>query len=66
MLFRVKLARPVPSERNRPDVRDAILDYDNWLMGHAVVNHSVFIDKRGYNIWTARSQRRAESGERAY
>ena len=31
-------------------------------MGHAVVNHTVFIDECGYNIWTARSQR----GERAY
>ena len=35
-------------------------------MGHAVVNHTVFIDECGYNIWTARSQRRALTGERAY
>ena len=35
-------------------------------MGYAVVNHSVFIDECGYNIWTARSQGRARRGERAY
>ena len=35
-------------------------------MGHAVVNHTVFIDECGYNIWTARSQGRALRGERAY
>lgn len=35
-------------------------------MGHAVVNHSVFIDECGYNIWTARSQGEALRGERAY
>ncbi|KAM7434457.1 hypothetical protein ABFA07_015439 [Porites harrisoni] len=64
MLYRVKLARPLPADRNRPDVlqkRDG-----NWFMGHAVVNHNVFIDECGYNIWTARSQGRALRGERAY
>ena len=35
-------------------------------MGHAVVNHGVFIDECGYNIWTARNQGRARRGERAY
>lgn len=66
MLFRVKLARPVPAERNRPDVIQKRLDYANWFMGHAVVNHNVFIDECGYNIWTARSHRRTRRGERAY
>ena len=44
MLFHVKLARPVPADRNRPDVIQKRLDYANWFMGHAVVNHSVFIE----------------------
>ncbi|XP_068701076.1 uncharacterized protein [Montipora foliosa] len=66
MLFRVKLARPVPADRNRPDVIQKRLDYANWFMGHAVVNHSVFIDECGYNIWTARTHGRARRGERAY
>ena len=35
-------------------------------MGHAVVNHTVFIDECGYYIWTAQSQGRALRGERAY
>ena len=46
MLFRIKLARPVPEERNRPDVIQKRLDNANWFMGHAVVNHSVFINER--------------------
>ncbi|XP_068721579.1 uncharacterized protein [Montipora capricornis] len=66
MLFRVKLAGPVPADRNRPDVIQKRLDYANWLMGYAVVNHSVFIDECGYNIWTARTHGRARRGERAY
>ena len=66
MLFRVKLARPVPADRNCPDVIQKRLDYANWFMGHAVVNHSVFIDECGYNIWTARTHGRARRGERAY
>ena len=66
MLFRVKLARPVPADRNRPDVIQKRLDYANWFMGHAVVNHSVFIDECGYNIWTARTHGRARRGELAY
>jgi len=62
MLFRVKLARPVPADRNRPDVIQKRLDYANWFMGHAVVNHSVFIDECGFNIWTARTHGRARRG----
>ena len=66
MLFRVKLARPVPADRNRLDVIEKRPDYANWFMGHAVVKHTVFIDECGYNIWTARSHGRARRGERAY
>ena len=66
MLFCVKLAWPVPADRNRPDVIQKRLDYANWFIGHAVVNHSVFIDECGYNIWTSRSHRRARRGEQAY
>ena len=66
VLFRIKLARAVPADRNRPDVIQKRLDYANWFMGHAVVNHTVFIDERGYNIWTSRSQGRARRGQRAY
>ena len=66
MLFRVKLARAVPADRNRSDVIQKRLDYANWFMGHTVVNHSVLIDECGYNIWTARTHGRARRGERAY
>ena len=62
----VKLARPLPADRNHPDVLQKRVEYGNWFMGHAVVNHTVFIDECGYNIWTARSQGRALRGERAY
>ncbi|XP_068674822.1 uncharacterized protein [Montipora foliosa] len=66
MLFRIKLARPVPADRNRPDVIQKRLDYANWFMGHAVVNHTVFIDECAYNIWTSRSQGRARRGGLAF
>ena len=66
MLYRVKLARPLPVERNRPDVLQKRVDYANWFMRHAVVNHSIFVDECGYNIWTARSHGLARMGERAY
>ena len=62
----VKLARPLPADRNRPDVLQKRVEYGNRFMGHAVVNHTVFIDECGYDIWTARSQGRALRGERAY
>ena len=66
MLYRVKLARPLPAERNRPDVLQKRVNYANWFMRHAVVNYTVFVDECGYNIWTFRSQGRARTGERAY
>ena len=65
MLFRFKIARRQPAERNRPDVIQKRHDYANWFMGQAIVSHTVFVDECGYNLWTARSQGRAIRGERA-
>ena len=59
MLFRFKIARRQPAERNRPDVIQKRHDYANWFMGQAIVSHTVFVDECGYNIWTAKSQGRA-------
>ena len=66
MLYRVKLARPLQADRNRPDVLQKRVDYANWFMRHAVANHSIFVDECGYNIWTAGTHGRARLGERAY
>ena len=66
MLFRVKLARPFPADRNRPGVLDKGVDYATWFMNYAVVRHCVFVDECGHNIWAARSHGRARQGERAY
>ena len=65
MLFRVKLSRPLPAERNRPDVIEKRYAYANWFMGHAIVNHSVFIDECGYTIFgllEAKAEREEEKG----
>ena len=66
MLFRFKIARLQPAERNRPDVIQKRNDYANWFMGQAIVSFTVFVDECGYNIWTARTQGRAIRVERAY
>ena len=66
MLFTLKLVRPLPTDRNRPDVIEKRFQYANWFMTHAVLHHCVFIDECGFNIWTSRSQERALRGERAY
>ena len=57
---------PLPAERNRPDVLERRTAYANGFMNRGVVQHSVFVDECGYNIWTSRSQGRARQGERAY
>ena len=66
MMFWVKLARPLPADRNRPDVLNKRVDYATWFMNHALVRHCVFVDECGFNIWTARSHGRARQGERSY
>ena len=40
MLYRVKWARPLPADRNRSDVLQKRVEYGNWFIGHAVVNHT--------------------------
>ena len=39
MLFRIKLTRSVPADRDPPDVIQKRLNYANWFMAHAVMNH---------------------------
>ena len=62
----VKLARPLPAERNRPDVIEKRYEYGNWFMTTGILKHCIFQDEYGYNIWTSRSYGRARIGERAY
>ena len=59
MLFRVKLVRPLPADRNRRDIMQRRLEYGNWFMKHAIMCHCVFIDECGYNSSTARNHGRA-------
>ena len=66
MLYRARLARHLPADRNRPHVIHKRYSYASWFMRHAVVNHFVFNDECGYNIWTARNQGRARIKDRAY
>ena len=54
------------NETRRPDVVQEIVDYANWFMRHTVVNHNIFVDECGYNIWTTSSHGRAGMEERAY
>ena len=65
MLFGVKLISSLPADRNKPDVLNKRVDYTTWFINHAVVRYCLFVDKCGYNVWTARSHGRAH-GERAY
>ena len=65
MLFRIKLARPVPADRNRRDTLQRRQEYENWFMNHAIMRHCDFIDECGSNISTARNHGRARQGERA-
>ena len=51
---------------NRPDVLQKRVDYANWFMPHAVMNHRILVDECRYNIWTTRRHGRARTGERAY
>ena len=62
MLYRVKLARPLPADRNRPDVRQKRVDYANWFMRHAVANHSIFVDECGYNMYMDSKKSRTKIG----
>ena len=57
-----------PSKQTEIDVMfvQRTQEYGNWFENHAIMRHGVFIDKCGYNIWTARNHGRARQGERAY
>ena len=66
MLYTLKLAHRVPADRNRADVIQRRNEYAHWFLEEANLNHTVFIDECGFNIWTSRSQGRSRQGDRAY
>ena len=66
MLYTLKLAHTVPADRNRADVIQRRNEYAHWFLEEANLNHTVFIDECGFNIWTSRSQGRSRQGDRAY
>ena len=66
MLYTPKLAHRVPADRNRADVIQRRNEYAHWFLEEANLNHTVFIDECGFNIWTSRSQGRSRQGDRAY
>ena len=43
MLVNLKLARPLPVDRNRLDVIQSRFEYANWFLNTGVVGHYVFI-----------------------
>ena len=51
MLIRIKLARPLPADRNRPDVIRRQVEYANWFMTNGILHHCVFIDRNAGTIY---------------
>ena len=47
MPWRVKLARPLPVDRNKPDVIQKRIEYAKWFMANGIVQHCIFIDECG-------------------
>ena len=66
VLYTLKLAHTVPADRNRADVIQLRNKCAHWFLEEANLNHTVFIDECGFNIWTSRSQGRLQQGDRAY
>lgn len=50
MLFRVKLPRLVPADKNRPDLLNKQVDYANWVIDYVVERHGVFVDECSYDF----------------
>ena len=51
MLIRIKLARPLPADRNRPDVIRRRVEHTNWFMTNGILHHCVFIDRNAGTIY---------------
>ena len=60
------LKRQLPAERNRPEVFQRHQVYAQCFLEEANLNHTIFIDECGFNIWTARNYGRSQRWDRAY
>ena len=64
----MKKMETVPQDRNRPDVIDSRRAYAAWYLEVTNMEQSpelIYIDKSGFNLWTARTRGRVRSGARA-
>ena len=66
MLFTLKLLHRVTAERNRQNVVECRHENAHWFLEEANLHHTVFIDKCGYNIWTAKSRGCLRRRDRAF
>ena len=51
MLVSLKIARPLPIHRNRPDVIQSRFECANWFLNTGMVGHCIFKDECSF-IWT--------------
>ena len=50
MPIRIKLARPIPADRNRPDVIRRRVEYANWFMTNGIL-HQVYLSTNAGTIY---------------
>ena len=64
-LITIKQLRNIPQQRNSDFVKLARREYMLWWTEEAVHNQLVYVDECGFNLYTSRTQGRAERGFRA-
>ena len=63
MLLNLKLAEDIPEGRNDDRNLQQRVDYAQWFLRQGVLDHCIYIDECGYNLWTRRSYGRAPRGQ---
>ena len=64
-LIVMKKLEDAPLRRNAMDVKNARLNFAQWIMQDGVQMKMIFIDEAGINLWCKRTCGRAKRGERA-
>ena len=59
-----KLSRDIPAEQNSQRFIADRKTCAEWMVGHGMQRHSVYIDETGFNFWTKRSFGRGRVGDR--
>ena len=62
MLYTVKKVKPIPAERNKPEIIEERKSFATWFLEEGVNADCIYVDETNFNLHTSRTRGRSLRG----